>query len=601
MVGPAARATRAPGLCLCRRGDGAITPPRRAFAGGAAAPRPGRRYDAGMDWPRRLRLRAALAAALACSSAFAATGPKTVCTITINSADEKQSFRRHLPEAGYRFVELVEPGRPDWLRSACRSGVACDALIVSAHFDGDDDFYSEAVQAQEHLTLGELERLSCSDACPGLFSRLKEVYLFGCNTLNPQPQDGAADEVLRRLVREGRSAEQARRALESMSAAHGQSSRDRMRQIFKDVPVIYGFSSSAPPGPQAAPVLDRYLRATRGREFASGRASERLLAAFAPFGLAATPGMTDGDAHAESRAEMCRFADDRLPPATKLDFVHRLLQGQLGEARLHLDRIQRLMTALDDRARRSPPVAAALARIARDEAARARFLDHARGAELASVRVRYVNLARDLGWLSEDERRDELAQVLAALQSRAVIGVAELNLACRLNRDHRLDAGAGRRAAAPDPLDDLAHAALRACLGSADDRALVLQGLLGPDEQDARIAQAYLRHRPITDAAELRRVTEDIARMDPTEAQVRALDALARHYVSDRAVLERLVRLYAETPSPSVQSAVAGALIRADLRALAAAPLLRTLRESRHPWPEGDGVIDALIGRLQPP
>ena len=52
------------------------------------------------------------------------------------------------------------------------------------------------------------------------------------------------------------------------------------------------------------------------------------------------------------------------------------------------------------------------------------------------------------------------------------------------------------------------------------------------------IAQAYLRHRPITDAAELRRIVAAIARMAPSDAQVRALESLGRHYVSDREILD---------------------------------------------------------------
>ena len=45
---------------------------------------------------------------------------KTVCTITVNSSDEKEMFRQNLPKDKYRFVELVEKGRPDWLASSCR-------------------------------------------------------------------------------------------------------------------------------------------------------------------------------------------------------------------------------------------------------------------------------------------------------------------------------------------------------------------------------------------------------------------------------------------------------------------------------------------------
>ena len=45
-------------------------------------------------------------------------GKQTVCTITVNSPDEKDVLRRRLPEDQYEFVELVERGRRDWLASA---------------------------------------------------------------------------------------------------------------------------------------------------------------------------------------------------------------------------------------------------------------------------------------------------------------------------------------------------------------------------------------------------------------------------------------------------------------------------------------------------
>ena len=58
-------------------------------------------------------------------------GKRTVCTITVNSSDEKEMFRQRLPADQYEFVELVERGRPDWLASACRQGVRCDLLVRS--------------------------------------------------------------------------------------------------------------------------------------------------------------------------------------------------------------------------------------------------------------------------------------------------------------------------------------------------------------------------------------------------------------------------------------------------------------------------------------
>src|SRR6185436_2002004 len=149
------------------------TPVGQRPAGGAVA------------MPRHLRilsvpLRAAVAAALFAFVAvpWAQAAKRTVCTITVNSADEREVFKQRLPEGDYDFVELVERGRPDWLSSACRQGVKCDLLVISGHFDGMTEFYSDRLAMRESLPVAEMERASCSDSCPGVFSQLKEVYLF---------------------------------------------------------------------------------------------------------------------------------------------------------------------------------------------------------------------------------------------------------------------------------------------------------------------------------------------------------------------------------------------------------------------------------------
>ena len=156
----------------------------------------------------------------------AGAGTKTVCTITVNSDDEKEAFRRRLPRGEYRFVELVERGRRDWLAASCEKAIACDLLVISGHFNAGDSFYSDKVGGADYLRVEELERASCSGSCPALFSRLKEVYLFGCESLNPDASRYASSS--------------------------GDSGRGRMQRIFADVPVIYGFSAGAPVGPMAA-------------------------------------------------------------------------------------------------------------------------------------------------------------------------------------------------------------------------------------------------------------------------------------------------------------------------------------------------------------
>ena len=553
-----------------------------------------------MNLPRlRMLVPCALALCLSAPWVAAQTKTQTVCTITVNSSDEKATFRRHLPAAKYKFVELVERGRPDWLASACQAGVKCDVLIISGHYDGGNVFFSDQLDKSEYLPVDELERISCSDSCPGLFSQLKEVHLFGCNTLNPQAHSSASAEVVRSLVRDGHSLRQAERQLLALNAEHGESGRDRMRQVFKDVPVIYGFSSVAPLGPVAASTLGGYFRAVGAQEIGQGRVSSRLLGHFSQFGMTVTKGMTDKDPHAAVRDDVCRFVNDRSSDADKLGFVHQLLQRDSGQARVHLDRIQRLATLLETPARRTSAVTQALAQIAGDGATRGRFMDFARDADQPAVRARMLKVAHDLGWLTAAQRWEELELMLVELQARKTVGVNEVDLACTLNQEHQLDSAFDRLFVPSSRADEVARAAVLACLGSTEAHARTLQALVSRTAADVKIAQAYLRHRPLTDATELHRLADSIARMPPSEAQVRALESLGRHYVSDRKILERLTRLFSATPSSPVQTAIAGILLRADLRLIANRQLVATLQKDRHSSPPGDDVVDALLRRLQ--
>ena len=143
-----------------------------------------------------------------------------------------------------------------------------------------------------------------------------------------------------------------------------------------------------------------------------------------------------------------------------------------------------------------------------------------------------------------------------------------------------------------------AYQAARACLGSVESRASMLRALASPREDDVQIAQAYLRHRPITDANELRTVALGVARMAQSGAQVRALETLARHHIADREILEELMRLYAQATAVSVQRAIAEIFIRADYRAIDRPELLALLRQHRLKSPQGEDLIDVLIGRL---
>ena len=525
---------------------------------------------------------------------------KTVCTITVNSPDEKEVFRRSLPKEEFDFVELVERGRPDWLESACRKGIRCDVLVISGHFDDGTEFYSDRLDAREALPVDELERVSCSDSCPGLFSQLKEVYLFGCNTLEAQPLRSASAEIGRSLLRSGYSEADAERVSRALSELHAESNRDRMRRIFKDVPVIYGFSAKAPLGAKAAPVLERYFQAGAG-EIGSGRASSRLLGLLAPSSMTVAAGLRDSEPLADYRRDVCQFSDDRLSAAQKLEFVHRLLGREMAEVRMFLDNIERYVASLTPAERREPAAAGALDAIARDLAARNRFLEFTRDADQPAIRARMIRLAGDLGWLSPAEQRAELMRMLGDRLSRNAVGSAEVDLACSLNEDGKLGPERYRLQLSPAEATRVTDAAVLACLGSAEGHARVLHALTSPRNDDVQIAQVYLRHRPIADAGELRAVAASAVQMDGSDAQARALETLASYRLSDRDTLEQLVRLFPRAKSVNVQRAIAGILIRSDYRAIATPGLAGELRRHRLKSPDGYDVIDVLIRRLEAP
>ena len=541
-------------------------------------------------------LRHALLALLAATAPLIAPAAKeTVCTITVNSADEREAFRRNLPPDRFDFVELVEHGRPDWLRSACERKVRCDVLVVSGHFAG-TEFCSSKPEVNETLRVDELERASCGGSCPDLFAHLKEVYLFGCDSLKAEPVVSAMPEIVRGLVHEGRSAADAERFARELSRGEAEGARDRMRRVFAEVPVIYGFSSLAPYGRTAGPLLERYFASAPADEVGSGRPSERLLALFGPSSMVATRGLSPGDPDWDRRGAACRFYGDDVPTAAKVDAVHRELAGGMPGVRIAFDRVERFLAGLSPVERGDPAVQAALARLASDAAVRARYLAIERATEDPVLRVRMVDFARTAGWLDATERHAELARAIGETIARPSIGFGDVDLVCTLNGDRGFDdaralvkAGAARTAS---------QAAALACLGDAPARAKVLRLLASADAGEVQLAQAYLRHRPITDAGELRAMAREIASMPAGAAQVRALDALGRMHPADGETLDTLAALFARTRSLAVQRAVAEVFLRSDPAAIPAARVANLLRTRRLRSPDGQDLIDVLVRQL---
>ena len=522
---------------------------------------------------------------------------KTVCTVTVNSSDEREAFRKYLSEDKFRFVELVERGRPDWLASACQQKIECDVLIVSGHFAG-TEFYSSSFEVNESLPVHEMERAQCSASCPGLFSKLKEVYLFGCDTLKPEPVKSAMPEVVRSLVRSGHTRADSERLARALSERHGEASRDLMRRLFREVPVIYGFQSLAPYGRVAGPMLARFLESGGGDEVASGKPSEALLRLFGPSSMTVAAGFTDADPNADFRGQVCRYYDDRLTPAQKLASIHESMGGDGSELRMSFDRIETFFAGSREAERQDAAFVHELAALTRDRGARRRYLDLTRDTDDPALRVRMVAMARSVGWLTAQDERAELGLMIIDMLASDSAGYGEIDLICTLNKDRALDAELRRVKSGSPAATRTVRDAARACLGSSEARARVLKALASASEQDVRIAQAYLRHQPIADAGELRGVALSVARMPGSSAQVRALETLARQAIADREVLDELARLYTRASSTGVQRAIAEIFIRSGDRSFGTPEFVAFLRRYRLSE-SGNDLVDVLIAQLQ--
>src|SRR4029078_10501575 len=104
-------------------------------------------------------------------------------------------------------------------------------------------------------------------------------------------------------------------------------------------------------------------------------------------------------------------------------------------------------------------------------------------------------------------------------------------------------------------------------------------------------SRVCLRVRPIGDVDECRLMSAAMARMDNQVAQVRALDTLAQHRLSDEKSLVALTDLFPVAKSLEVQRAIAGILIRGDYATLAKPDLVRALQTHRRKSTDGQDLI----------
>lgn len=259
---------------------------------------------------------------------------KNLCTVTINSTDEADLFKKRLSSADWNFIELTpeasETGTKNWFQAACKRKISCDVLVISGHFAG--SFFGKS---KFTLPIEELEALSCNESCDGILNKPKEVFLFGCNTLASKEKDLRSPEEYMQVLRDdGFSAAQASQVVSFRYSGFGESFKTRMSSIFPKTPQIYGFNSKGPSGSTVHAMLDRYLLNSQSdyKNFYSAKSkpstvrNEKLFSALQNTTLAQISGSLPNMKSVDEKP-YCFIRSPNISRVEKLRYIETLLQS----------------------------------------------------------------------------------------------------------------------------------------------------------------------------------------------------------------------------------------------------------------------------------
>jgi hypothetical protein len=303
-------------------------------------------------------------------------------------------------------------------------------------------------------------------------------------------------------------------------------------------------------------------------------------------------GLTPSAPQARVRAEMCKFFDDRLTARRKLDFVGELLNREMAEVRMYLERIDTFLEGLSEETTSSGEWRANLARIAADGGARERFLQYARDANPPPVRLRMMEVARRLDWLKPAQVRQEHVQLVQNLLDAPRLGMGEADLVCRLANAQKFKLNEVRLPARSSRGLSVA----RACLGDAAARHDVRASLLSSNEEAFLGARIFFDSHPMT-PTELEWYAMQIGlRTGGAAASERALHVVARQNVRDRAVLDAFMQLLAMDLPKNTKQAIAHVFLFADWSRVDRPKLIEAVRQTDL---AGEGALGFLLRRLE--
>ncbi len=380
----------------------------------------------------------------------AAAAKSTVCTVTINSKEERDVFQAKLNPADFDFIELTEYSsdikekRSDWFQKACEAGVKCDVLVVSGHFGG--EFFGSS---GFNLGLNDMNKYSCYNRCDGIMSHPKEVYLFGCNTLATKDKDHRDEQsYLEVLLRDNIDRMEAERRVAARYGPFGSSFKDQIERSFENVPLIYGFTSVGPAGAHIKPSLAKYLTQIGDykKHLASISYGSKPHPAWAQnmkfYPAAVGLGLRRSSRVYDIKENSCRFTSDDLPIHERLELAMQLLANDPYTylptiSHFVREKLGRYPSFQSDSDRQQTE--RAIERISARQDLRKLVLKTAHSTAVTpSIKVDILDTARLLKWMSDDEFAEEMRRVFDPLVKNPTTQNADL--ACSLIVDDESNA-----------------------------------------------------------------------------------------------------------------------------------------------------------------
>lgn len=460
----------------------------------------------------------------------------TVCTATINSSEERETFKKHLKGQNFNFVELTDFSEAknknerggDWFEKACQAQVQCDVLVVSGHYGG--SFFGDSGFS---LSTDAMEEQSCKNTCSGILDQPKEVFLFGCNTLATKEKDHRSpQDYLQVLLQDGIGRADAERIVQARYGALGDSNKDRMRRIFSGAKRIYGFDSVGPSGKTVKPFLDRYFKRVpdyqghllkvdaeklisavdKFNRAARGLSNTVLAEVLRPTAFAQCTGLSKHDPAYQFKKDICKLYDDRISRVEKVKAMESMLKSP--NRLLYLPSISAYLRKNREDLRRDPMAKYALESMATPELQKEieQLIASLNGSPALQIDLLHLKVA--LGMIDEEQYKaraktalkgtlkklsgenvDLLCSIQADNQLNLEVSAADLNLSdlstpqgvtafhCIKTRDTRITKEALKAFARPTPPDQL---------------ALMLTAAANLPGHDSELSQVALKHRNST-------------------------------------------------------------------------------------------------------